>query len=316
MTIAPTIQTAERSVHGVRPQMPRPRDVLREHLHAIGYALRVPMLIAVALGVLATIILAIQIGSGDLDYNFLTQPSVLPGVIGALLPVAMWLREERFGPGFLWTLPVDRRRHALLKTLAGWLWLMGGVTLFVLSLLVLALVSGGGVLPVQTMTTLTDALRLSGPVNPAALQTVQWTPGALIWAVPFGSATALYLLASAIVLGIRYLLRWAIVLVFLLPIATGATHLISRLSGNEWLADMPARALVQLVEGRFGLEALLTLRTWSLDNRATLTTGERIHVWSSIPDLADWRTAALLWTVAGLLALWAAASRHREERRA
>jgi hypothetical protein len=47
----------------------------------------------------------------------------------------------------------------------------------------------------------------------------------------------------------------------------------------------------------------------------TLTTGERIHAWSALPDLADWRIAALLWTGAGLLAIWAAASRHRERRR-
>jgi hypothetical protein len=35
-----------------------------------------------------------------------------------------------------------------------------------------------------------------------------------------------------------------------------------------------------------------------------------------VPELADWRTATLLWTGAGLLALWAAASRHGERRRA
>ena len=55
--------------------------------------------------------------------------------MGALLPIAVWARDERFGPGFLWTLPVDRRRHALTKVLAGWVWLMGGVALFVLWLL-------------------------------------------------------------------------------------------------------------------------------------------------------------------------------------
>ena len=39
-------------------------------------------------------------------------------------------------------------------------------------------------------------------------------------------------------------------------------------------------------------------------------------VWRAVPDIADWRNATLLWTTAGLLALWAAASRHRERRRA
>jgi hypothetical protein len=39
-------------------------------------------------------------------------------------------------------------------------------------------------------------------------------------------------------------------------------------------------------------------------------------VWWGVPDLADWRTATVLWTSAGLVAVWAAASRHRERRRA
>ena len=75
--------------------------------------------------------------SGDVEANLLTEPSAFPAVIGALLPIAVWAREERFGPGFIWTLPVDRMRHALIKVLAGWIWLMGGVVLYALSLLVL-----------------------------------------------------------------------------------------------------------------------------------------------------------------------------------
>ena len=60
----------------------------------------------------------------------------------------------------------------------------------------------------------------------------------------------------------------------------------------------------------------MAARTASLDTAAILTTGERVRVWSAVPDLTHWRTATLLWTGAGLLALWAAASRHRERRRA
>ena len=45
-------------------------------------------------------------------------PTQLPGLIGALLPIAVWARDARFGPSFLWTVPVDRRRHALIKVLA------------------------------------------------------------------------------------------------------------------------------------------------------------------------------------------------------
>jgi hypothetical protein len=315
MTTAPTSRTFERPAQRTRPQLPRLRAVLMEQLRTIGFALRMPMLVAAALAVLVTLVLAIQIVSGDMQGSFLAEPSATPGVIGALLPIAVWAREERFGPGFLWTLPVDRSRHALIKVLAGWLWLMSGVALYALCLLVLTLVSEGGVLPVETLNVLTTAVPRSAPVDPAALRIVQWAPGALIWAVPFGGATATYLLASAFMLGARRPLRWMVGAVLLLPVSSLVSHMAGRVLGVQWLADAPERALVQLLEGRYGLDALLKLRTWTLDRRAVLPTGEGIEVWTAVPDLADWRTAALLWTGAGLLALWAAASRHRERRR-
>ena len=316
MTATPAFHPAERRAQDRRPRPPRMRDVLLEQLRAIGFSLRVPMLIAVAFAVLATLVLAIEIAGGDIQKNLLAEPSSLPGILGALLPVAVWAREERFGPGFLWTLPVDRTRHALIKVLAGWLWLMAGVALYALCQVVLALVSGSGVLPVETLHVLTTAVPRSAPIDPASLRAVEWAPGLLIWVVPFGGATATYLLGSAAMLGMRRPLRWAIGALLAFAVSSIVSHAASRLPGMSWLDDAPARALALLDEGRYGLEALLTLRTWSLDRRAILTTGERIQVWSAVPDLADWRVAALLWTVAGLLALWAAASRHREGRRA
>jgi hypothetical protein len=41
-----------------------------------------------------------------------------------------------------------------------------------------------------------------------------------------------------------------------------------------------------------------------------------VMVWRALPDVGQWAAATLLWTGAGLVALWAAASRHREGRRA
>jgi hypothetical protein len=315
MTTAPTFQTAERPAHDARRQ-PRLRDVVLEQFRAIGFALRVPMLLAAALAVVATVAIAIQIVSGDMTESFLAEPSALPGGIGAVLAIAVWAREERFGPGFFWTLPVDRSRHALIKVLAGWMWLMCGVALYALCLLVLALVSGGGVLPVETLRVLTTEVPRSASVDPSLLRTVQWAPGALIWLVPFGAATAIYLLASAFMLGARHPLRWAVGTALLFPVSSFVTHTASRRPGLEWLADSPERAIAQLCEGRFGLDSLLKLRTWTLDRRATLTTGEHITVWSGVPDLSDWGIAALLWIAAGLFLLWLAASRHRERRRA
>jgi hypothetical protein len=295
---------------------PRLRDVLREQVRTIGFALRMPMLIAAALAVLATAALAIQILSGEMRGNLHAEPSALPGGIGALLAIAIWLREERFGPGFFWTLPVDRRQHALIKVLAGWLWLMGGVAFYALCQLLLALVSDGGVLPVETLNILTTDVPRSAPIDPSTLRIVQWAPGPLIWAVPFCAATAIYLIVSAFMLGARRLFRWVVVAALLFPVTSGAAHLAGRWLGVAWLPDAPERAMDQLLEGRFGLDSLLKLRTWTLDRGAALATGERIEVWSAPPDMGDWSIAVLLWTGVGLVALWAAASRHREERRA
>lgn len=315
MTTAPAIQGEERRAPGTRPRMPRLRDVLLEQLRAIGFALRVPMLIAAVLAVLTTVALTIQIVSGEMEKHLLAEPSSLPGIIGALLPIAIWAREERFGPGFLWTLPVDRSRHALIKVLAGWLWLAAGLALYALCQLVLAFVSEGGVLPVKSMYLLTAPVPASAPVDRAMLRLVHWAPGPIVWMIPAAAATATYLLVSAIMLGIRHPLRWVAGAAVVIPIATVAAHAMSRVWGVAWLADAPARAVSQLIHGSYGLETLTTLRTWSLDYRVTLTTGERMQAWSALPDLADWRIAAVLWTGAGLLALLAAASRHRERRR-
>jgi hypothetical protein len=117
-------------------------------------------------------------------------------------------------------------------------------------------------------------------------------------------------------LGIRHPLRWIVGAAVAIPVATIAAHWLGRLLSVAWLARAPSRAAASLVDGRFGLETLLTLKTWSLDRRVTLATGEGLHAWTAIPDVGAWRVAALLWTGAGLLALLAAAYRQRERRRA
>ncbi|GLC26975.1 hypothetical protein [Roseisolibacter agri] len=316
MTTAPAFRTDERPARGTRPRLPHPRAVLREQLRTTGHALRWPALVVAALVALATLRLASRILSRGAAVELHDEPTALLGLVGALMPIAVWARDERFGPGFLWTLPVDRRRHALIKVLAGWLWLMGGVALLALWMLVLAVASGGRVLPLETLQVLGGPAPVAGALDPAALRTVQWAPGPVIWAVPFTAATVSYLLASALALGTRHPLRWVVGTALALPLSSIAGEVAGEQLGMSWLANAPPRALELLIESRFGLDAVLTARTSSLDDAATLTTGQQVMVWSAVPDLADWRTATLLWTGLGLLALWAAASRHRERRRA
>jgi hypothetical protein len=299
----------------VRRALPRRRDVLREQLRATGLALRGPALAAGALVAVITLVLVVEIASDGAMVHYDPRPTMLPGLVGALLPIAVWAREERFGTGFLWTLPVDRRAHALARVLAGWTWLMAAVALFVLWLLALTVGSGGRVLPEETLQLLTAPLPASGPLDPASVRAVRWAPHPLLIAAPFTAATASYLLASALALGSRHPLRWVIggVLAFLLAAVMG--QVASTALRASWLADAPWRALRPITEGAYGLDALLTARTESLDTAVPLATGETLVVWTAVPQLAHWLTATLLWTALALLALWAAASRHRERRR-
>ena len=316
MMAAPAFETAERA-QGPRPPLPRLRAVLLEQVRATGLALRGVALIGAALLALLTFWVGFQSMSRDVAITLNAWPTQLPGIMGALLPIAVWARDDRFGPGFLWTLPVDRSQHAVTKVLAGWVWLMGGVALFVLWLLALASATGGRALPPETLHLLTSPLpAVLGPLDPAALRSVQWTPGLVIWAVPFTAATASYLLASAVALGVRHPIRWIIGTALVYVLSSIASHAASAQFGADWLDDAPERLLRLVVHGRYGLDAVVTARIESLSSPATLTTDERVVVWWGVPDLADWRTATLFWTGAGLLALLAAASRRGERRRA
>ncbi|HEX2254815.1 MAG TPA: hypothetical protein VHQ65_16240 [Thermoanaerobaculia bacterium] len=290
---------------------PPPGQVLRAQIRAVGSALRWPAVVALALGTLATVLVTTQLRVGG-PLAFHPEHQMLPGMLGLLLPLAVWRGETRFGAGFLWTLPVDRRRHALAKVFAGWVWLTAAVALFVAWLLALTLLSGASVLAEETILVLRSSTTpLRGLLDPAAVETVRWTPRPLLWLVPFTAATGAYLLTSALVLGVRHPLRWiaGAVLGLLLVDAVGTAV------GAEWLDDAPELLMRWLLDGPYGFDVLLTARTESLKTLATLSTGEEVVVWRALPQVGRWATATLLWTGAGLLALWAAASRHRGHRR-
>jgi hypothetical protein len=306
------LQTSDRNARTTPPRLPSFRSVLMEQVRVTGRAVRGAALLFATLLALLTLWVALQSASKVTVINVNAWPTQLPGIMGALLPVAVWARDERFGPSFLWTLPVDRSRHAATKVMAGWMWLIGGVGLFVCWLPLVTFATGGRALPPETLHVLVSPNNALDSLDAAALRSVRWVPGSLIWAVPFTAATACYLLASALVLGSRYPGRWVVGAV----LAYALSRFTSQAIGTGWMADAPARLVGLLVEGRYGLDAVLTARLETLAFQGHLKSGEEIMVWSAVPHLADWGLATLLWTGAGLLALWAAASRHRERRRA
>ena len=290
-------------------------SVVMAQLRLVRSALRRPALVAAGLAVPATL-LFIEFGPADGVLNFRPErQELLFGGLGLLVATGIWFGDERIGSGFLWTLPVDRPSHALARVFAGWVWLMGVVMLFVLWLLAISVFTGGSVMAEESLRLISSPARAfpfpaGALLDAGAVQTVQWTPTPILCLVPFAAATGVYLIASAMALGMRQPVRWAGGIVLAVYLVAGLGQDVNA----SWPATAPGRLLQGVFDGRYGVDSLLTARTGSLKTEATLTTGERVVVWRALPDLGHWAAATLLWTGTGLIALFAAASRHRERR--
>lgn len=291
------------------PGTPRSCRVVLAQLHLIAVNYRRPALLVVGLVVLVTLALVRDaLGDNGRHIDFHPERSGLHGLFGLLFPIGVWLGEDRSGTGFFWTLPVDRRKHALLRVFAGWAWLMAAVALLVLWLLTIALVSGGTVMADETRLVLPSFAYGVTAFDPSAVQQMQVGATAILWLVPFTAATAVYLLTSALALGTRQPVRWLVtsaLVVFAATLLADATQ----------AAASVDRLLDAVLRGAYGIDALLSARTESLQVSAVLTTGESVVVWRALPSVSQWAAVTVLWLCAGAVLLWFAASRHREHRR-
>lgn len=283
--------------------IPRARDVLYEQIRVVTLALRAPAAVVGALLMAFTLPFAITALAEGGSVGFYPEDWLIPGMAGLVLPLGVWRGVQPFGFGYMWMLPVDRRWHALARVFAGWVCLMGGVALFVIWLLGLALLSGEGILTPEVLRVLPAGAAggVGAPVDPQQLQFVRWGPEPLFWLVPFTAATAMYSLSSALAIGVRHPLRW--LLGGLLSL-----FLLSRVRAINGLIE-------QVLVGPWGLDTLLTARTESLKTEVLLTTGENVVVWHGLPDPGGWAVTTAVWTAAAWTALAAAAVRQREHRR-
>jgi hypothetical protein len=230
--------------------------VVLEQIRIVGWNLwREALVVAVVLGA-GTVMIVGEILTGGPGFDsYETFPTAL---ISFLIPFAVWRGERRFGPSFLWTLPVERRQLALARVFAGWLWVIALLAFFLCWLLVLGL--------------LADA-----PASHTVLR------------IPLTGTIAAYLFGSALVVGLRHPLRWLL----------GAAGLL-------FLLGMLGDVLAQPDDGEWryvpGAGAFFS------------ATGQVRAAFEALPDLAQWTLTTLLWFGAGLAVLWAAASRHREQR--
>ncbi|HEX6575953.1 MAG TPA: hypothetical protein VF042_13375 [Gemmatimonadaceae bacterium] len=286
-------------------------QVIREQFKATGLSLRIYLMIAAGLLLVATFLAITDFINGRGGVEFAPELSMIPAFAGALLPIAVWHRDRPFGSRFLWTLPFDRTRHTLAKMLAGWMWLMIAGATFLVWLLILALITKGNIAGDEVVKLLPSTV-IPDPVtlDPSLVRTMTWIPPKALWLVPFTSATATYLLVTAITLGFKHPFRWILGTVALVYLMAAIGH---GLAADAFWPRL-GRITNTLMEGRYGVDAVLSARTESLHTQVVLSNAERIGVWRALPKISDWLIATLLWTSIGITGLIAALYRNREQR--
>lgn len=283
------------------------RAVWREQLHVVGLSIQREVVIAAALlGLfcLAGVVLArfpallALMGEGSLA-DFRLDPAEpgfpLFGVFAALLlPLIVWKGERPYGDTPIWSLPVDHRRHTLTKVATGWVWLMvilGGALLCV----VLATLAGGGALGADEVRQLiTDRAGFSDGAA-GATRSVAWTTPWWEWVQPFTSATAAYMLASALLLATAYPFRWAVVLYVLGVVPFGVL---------EFFEIDSLQRGVDLFAWFIGAEDFVRF--------VRLPTGEFARGWLSLPTTGLWVASAVFWISLGVACVVTASSRARD----
>jgi hypothetical protein len=282
---------------------PRWGSVAREQLRTVGLAVRREMiaglciLVALALPALAAH-LRTPAPTSDLQFAGMMKIVVIVGVFG---PIAVWKGEEPARRGYLWTQPVDRSRHSLLKVFGGWAWVMVAVAVFLLIVAGVAWLTGGELSLGETRV-LRGALSPEATPTPADFFTHRWPVPAWLSVVPFVAATAMYLLCSIVVLSSSHPWRWfaGLLLGFIFLAALGEAGV----GAGKWVAR-------SFFEGRYGLE-VLTTGSSSHMTRIAAPGGGQVLTLVHVPRPGAWATAAALWTGLGLGGVLVAARRYIE----
>jgi len=282
-------------------RLPAMKTVWGEQLRVVGLAIRREGALAalvLALGSLALIafsrmpVLQAMVDGevGQLVFDPGEPPWGFFAVLAALLlPFVVWKGERRFGDTPLWSMPVDHRRHALLKVAAGWVWLLAilGAALVWVTLTVLA---SGGTLGVDEVRLLVLDPAGVAAGTPGSMESVNWTTPWWEWALPFTSATAAYLLASTLLLATRRPLFWAAGL----WVAGGVVLGIADFRDIDWI-----QRVSDFVAWYIGGDSF----AWGMS-------GGR-EVWTLLPSVKMWTASSAFWIGLGLVGVLAASSRAR-----
>jgi hypothetical protein len=272
-------------------------SVVSEQLRASGLRLRreavAAALIVGGLFVLTLIDLLLRGGirslglaGGSVDFNpEMLEAKLMFPALGLLLPLALWRGEALFENAPLLSLPVERRRHLLIKVFAGWCWLLATMAALLAALAALALLTGGSI-QIDEMRTVVTTSAGGEPV----LAEMRWTTRPWQWLVPPLAASVAYLLASAFRIGVRYPWRWSV------GVLLGGA-LLAAVGPNDSFVD---HALDQLT-GEIGLQLLLN----------GILSNNLPNVWPE-PSFLVWAKAFAAWAAGATGLVWLAASRHKD----
>lgn len=181
-------------------QPPSARSVFALQVRKAGRILRPELTgLAVIMGLVVFMALSLTILS-DAVLDYPREMAVLIPAAAFALPFRLWRGERLFDGADLWTLPVERQKHALIRVAAGAVWTAAIIVVVVTILNLIALASHS-----PTIADIDPGLRTPGSGRPGV-----WT-----WLIPLGSGLVAYLLASGLVLALRRPLRWSIGLLVL-----------------------------------------------------------------------------------------------------
>jgi hypothetical protein len=262
---------------------PAPNGILREQVRALGITMRRPLLYAAGYIILSHVVVAVWLFTASRH-----NPTVMTlwrvsqnsfntfMYLGVLFPFFVWNGETPSRRMYHVLMPVAREQHALLKTGAGWVWLMFATALAVLLSVIVTIL----------------ALRSTG----VALQATDFN----MIGVPFITATVAYLLVSALAIATESPRVWVGVIVASYMVLSGVLQMVevtltAQAGSTFWVSVIGVfrDAWHVMVTGDLGIVSALTGRNFA-------------------SDFTLWAQATTLWLAVALVLTLVAAYRRGE----
>lgn len=213
--------------------VPERSAVIKEQVEAVSIAIRKEQLAFI--GTLVVVILLgiyslIRGGHGHAPGNegieYGPAATIPMSLVALLIPFGVWRSSDRERRAYDWTMPVAQSTHTIIRMLAGWLWLMLGVVVFLAVIVLFQIVA---------LAALGGSIMIDVPA---------WQ-----WLVPFTAVTIAYFLTSTAMIGSEHPWRWIGGIIIGYLIAMLVLEVLK-------LTDL-RNALQQIVDGTYGLNAAI-----------------------------------------------------------